>query len=140
MDENAFAVGEEFAADFAFTAENIRQMATLLGDHNPIHHEVNPRYGALVACGGHIAGWAMSFGASSITARVPRSLGREWRVRFRLPVLAGDTMHVVWRVTHVEPHRRGTLVSIEGTGTVARGAERVVALTTDGEAVLLTDG
>jgi 3-hydroxybutyryl-CoA dehydratase len=131
-----FVVGETFEGAFAFTAENIPLMATLLGDTNPVHHRASPEFGALVASGAHIAGLVMGFGASRITDRA-HSLGRTWGIRFRAPVLAGDTLRMVWRIAAVEPHRRGTMIHLEGVGTVERDGERIVAITTDGTAILL---
>ncbi len=131
-----FRVGDTFAADFAFTAENIPQMATLLGDTNPVHHAPAPQHGAVIASGAHIAGLVMAFGAARITDRAP-SLGRTWGIRFRAPVRAGETLRMVWTITAAEPHRRGTLISLAGIGTVERDGETVTAVTTDGTAVLL---
>jgi acyl dehydratase len=90
----------------------------------------------VIASGAHIAGLVMAFGAAQITNRAP-SLGRTWGIRFRAPVLAGDTLHMVWRITAVEPHRRGPMITLAGEGTVERGGERIVAITTDGTAILL---
>lgn len=136
-DSERFTVGEVFAAAVAFTEENIPAMATLLGDTNPIHHAVDPRYGVLIACGGHIAGRVMSIAAASVTTRAPASLGRNWHMRFRAPVFAGDVMQVEWRVISLAPHPRGTLVTFDGTGTVQRGDATILALTASGDAVLL---
>ena len=130
------ALGDTFAHDFVFTAENIVQMATLLGDTNPVHHVPSPPYGVVIASGAHIAGLVMAFGAAQITDRAP-SLGRTWGIRFRAPVLAGDTLHMIWRITAIEPHRRGPMITLIGEGTVERDGERIVAITTDGTAILL---
>ncbi len=113
-------------------------MATLLGDTNPVHHIPSPPFGVVIASGAHIAGLVMAFGAARITDRAP-SLGRTWGIRFRAPVLAGDTLHMVWRITAVEPHRRGPMITLAGEGTVEREGRRVVAITTDGTAILVTD-
>jgi 3-hydroxybutyryl-CoA dehydratase len=121
--EAPFKVGDTFVGDVAFTAENIVQAATLLGDMNPVHH--TPAPGAM-----------MGIGASGITARSP-SLGRTWNFRFRAPVLAGDTLHGVIRVTAIEPHRRGPMISFAGEGTVERDGARIVAIAIDGTAILL---
>lgn len=129
-------VGDTFEGDFAFTADDIRQMAALLGDTNPVHHTLSPQFGTVIASGAHIAGLVMAFGAARITDRAP-SLGRTWGIRFRAPVLAGDTLHMVWRITAIAPHRRGSVITLEGTGTIERDGERIVAITTDGTAVLL---
>jgi acyl dehydratase len=129
-------VGDTFEGDFPFTADEIRQMAALLGDTNPVHHTPSPQFGVVIASGAHIAGLVMAFGAARITDRAP-SLGRTWGIRFRAPVLAGDTLHMIWRIAAVAPHRRGSLITLEGTGTVERDGERIVAITTDGTAVLL---
>lgn len=131
-----FAVGDTFEGDFAFTAESIVQAATLLGDMNPVHHTASPAYGTVIACGAHIAGAMMGIGASGITERSP-SLGRTWNFRFRAPVLAGDTLHGVIRITAIEPHRRGPMISFAGEGTVERDGTRLVAITIDGTAILL---
>ena len=129
-------VGDRFAGDFAFTADDIRQMAALLGDTNPVHHTPSPQFGAVIASGAHIAGLVMAFGAARITDRAP-SLGRTWGIRFRAPILAGDTLHMVWRITAVESHRRGAMITLAGEGTVERNGGRIVAITTDGTAILL---
>ncbi|MHB8647546.1 MAG: MaoC family dehydratase [Thermomicrobiales bacterium] len=131
-----FAIGDTFEGDFAFTAANITQTATLLGDMNPVHHTASPAYGSVIACGAHIAGLMMSLGAARITERSP-SLGRTWNFRFRAPVLAGDQMHVVIRITAIDPHRRGPMISFAGEGTVERDGARIVVATTDGTAILL---
>ena len=131
------AVGDRFEHAFVFTAEDIVAMATLLGDTNPVHHVPSPPFGVVIASGAHIAGLVMAFGAAQITDRAP-SLGRTWGIRFRAPVLAGDTLHMVWRISAVEPHRRGSMITLVGEGTVERDGERIVAITTDGTAILLT--
>ncbi|GEM_PF-5173973 len=132
----SFKVGDTFEGDFVFTAENITRTATLLGDANPVHHIASPAYGTVIACGAHIAGLMMSLGAARITERSP-SLGRTWNFRFRAPVLAGDTLHAVIRITAIEPHRRGPMISFAGEGAVERDGARIVAVTTDGTAILL---
>ncbi len=129
-------VGDTFEGTFAFPADEIRQMAALLGDTNPVHHTPSPQFGAVIASGAHIAGVVMAFGAAQITNRAP-SLGRTWGIRFRAPIIAGDTLHMVWRITAVAPHRRGPMITLEGVGTVERDGKRIVAVTTDGTAILL---
>jgi acyl dehydratase len=129
-------VGDTFEGDFPFTADDIRQMAALLGDTNPVHHTPSPQFGVVIASGAHIAGLVMAFGAARITDRAP-SLGRTWSIRFRAPILAGETLHMIWRITTVAPHGRGSMITLEGIGTVERDGERIVAITTDGTAVLL---
>jgi len=131
-----FTIGDTFEGEFAFTADGIRQMAALLGDTNPVHHTPSPEFGAVIASGAHIAGVVMAFGAAQITDRAP-SLGRTWGIRFRAPIRAGDTLRMVWRITAVEPHRRGAMITLEGVGTVERDGEQRVAITTDGTAILL---
>jgi 3-hydroxybutyryl-CoA dehydratase len=131
-----FRVGDTFEADFTFTAEEIPRVATLLGDLNPVHHAPAPGYGVLIASGPHIAGVVMGYQAAYFTKYVP-SLGRTWGIRFRAPVLADETLHVVWTITALEPHRRGTLVTLEAVGTVVRDGEHVTAITVDGTGVLL---
>jgi 3-hydroxybutyryl-CoA dehydratase len=135
--DTPIAIGDTFEHRFSFTAENIVAMATLLGDTNPVHHVPSPQFGVVIASGAHIAGLVMAFGAAQITNRAP-SLGRTWGIRFRAPVLAGDTLHMVWRITAVEPHRRGAMITLVGEGTVERDDERIVAITTDGTAILLS--
>jgi acyl dehydratase len=134
--DTPIAIGDTFEHRFSFTAENIVAMAALLGDTNPVHHVPSPQFGVVIASGAHIAGLVMAFGAAQITNRAP-SLGRTWGIRFRAPVLAGDTLHMVWRITAVEPHRRGAMITLVGEGTVERDDERIVAITTDGTAILL---
>ncbi|MDQ6603089.1 MAG: MaoC family dehydratase, partial [Chloroflexota bacterium] len=126
-------VGDTFEGAFAFPADEIRQMAALLGDTNPVHHTPSPQFGAVIASGAHIAGVVMAFGAAQITNRAP-SLGRTWGIRFRAPIIAGDTLHMVWHITAVAPHRRGPMITLEGVGTVERDGKRIVAVTTDGTA------
>jgi acyl dehydratase len=135
MAAESIKVGDTFAGDFAFTADDIRQMAALLGDTNPVHHTPSPPFDVVIASGAHIAGLVMAFGAARITDRAP-SLGRTWGIRFRAPILAGDTLHMVWRITAVAPHRRGAMITLEGEGIVERDGECIVAITTDGTAIL----
>jgi acyl dehydratase len=138
MSATSIAVGDTFEGDFTFTTENIMRMATLLGDTNPVHHVPSLPFGVVIASGAHIAGLVMAFGAAWITDRAP-SLGRTWGIRFRAPVLAGDTLHMVWRIMAVEPHRRGPMITLAGEGIVERDGERIVAITTDGTAILIPD-
>ena len=136
--EASFHVGDTFEADFAFTAEEIPRMATLLGDLNPVHHTPAPEYGVLIASGPHIAGLVMAYQAAYFTRHAP-SLGRTWGIRFRAPILADETLHVVWTVTALEPHRRGLLVTLEAIGTVERNGEQITAITVDATGVIFQD-
>jgi acyl dehydratase len=136
--ETTFSVGHTFAADFTFTAEEIPRVATLLGDLNPVHHTPDPAFGVLIASGPHIAGRVMGYQAAYFTKHV-RSLGRTWGIRFRAPVLADETLHMVWTITGVEPHRRGTMITLAGVGTVERNGETITAITMDGTGILFAD-
>jgi acyl dehydratase len=133
-----FHAGDTFEADFTFTAEEIPRMATLLGDMNPVHHTPAPEYGVLIASGPHIAGLVMAYQAAYFTRHAP-SLGRTWGIRFRAPIFADETLHVVWTITAVEPHRRGTLITLEAVGTVERGGARVTAITVEATGVVFHD-
>lgn len=137
--EAPFRVGDTFEADFTFTAEEIPRMATLLGDMNPVHHTPAPEYGVLIASGPHIAGVVMAYQAAYFTRHAP-SLGRTWGIRFRAPILADETLHVVWTVSAIEPHRRGTLVTLAAVGTVERNGVQITAITVDATGVVFSNG
>jgi alkylation response protein AidB-like acyl-CoA dehydrogenase len=103
-------VGETFAQRTRLTADVIRDFATMVGDHNPLHHDVVAAraagYRALIASGTHLGSILMAMTATHFAQpaadKRPRlGLGLGFELTFRGPVYAEEDVDLRWTVTGV---------------------------------------
>jgi acyl dehydratase len=123
------SVGEELQARVRYTREQIARFAELAGDHNPLHHDhaaaERAHFGEVIASGQQIASQMMGMVASHFSRRddgVPREmLVLNFNFAFKGPIFAEQDVHLVWRVSSIEPTERhgGLIGHVDGTACVA---------------------
>jgi acyl dehydratase len=103
-------VGETFAQRTRLTADVIRDFATMVGDHNPLHHDVVAAraagYRGLIASGTQLGSILMAMTATHFAQpaadKRPRlGLGLGFELTFRGPVYAEEDVDLRWTVTGV---------------------------------------
>ena len=101
-------VGETFARRTRLSADAIRDFATTVGDHNPLHHDVAAAraagYRALIASGTQLGSVLMAmtathFAEPAADGRPRLGLGLGFELTFRGPVYADEDVHLRWTVT-----------------------------------------
>jgi acyl dehydratase len=104
------AIGETFALRTRLTADAIRDFATSVGDHNPLHHDVAAAraagYDGLIASGTQLGSILMAMTATHFAqpgagGRPRLSLGLGFELTFRGPVFADEDIDLRWTVTGV---------------------------------------
>lgn len=105
------AVGDRYENIVTFTADEISQFATSLGDTNPLHHDAafaeSSRFRGLIACGPHtsavfialIARW-LSFDWDMV--------GLDFSIRFDQAIRAETPVRMSWTLTEIEPNSHDT--------------------------------
>ena len=125
-------VGERFSRRVTFDADSIRTFATLCGDHNPLHHDVDAAaagpFGRLIASGPHVVAMMMGLDATSLSARGD-ALGLGFEFRFDRAVREGAQLTLEWAVTDVtyKSSLAGHVVSVEGRAVDDEGTVYVSA-------------
>ncbi|HEX2542356.1 MAG TPA: MaoC family dehydratase [Caldimonas sp.] len=136
-------IGETFAQRVRIRAEEIPSFATLVHDHNPLHHDVAVAraagYPGLIASGTQVGSYLMALTASHFAKPsddgLPRSgLGIGFDIRFRAVVFADEDIDLRWRVTGLERKDRldGWIASLEGEAR----SERALLLSATGTLLL----
>lgn len=124
-----FEVGETFTRSIVFDAESIQAFATMAGDMNPLHHDIQAaqasRFKGLIASGTHTLGLMLGALATYISGR-SSAVGLEFSVRLKKAIRAGETTKVIWTVTDIapKPSLGGDIVTFSGElfnecGTIA---------------------
>ncbi len=117
--------GERFGRTLLLSPDDIRSYASLVGDHNPLHHDealaaASP-VGGLIASGPHTMSVMMGCFATHFTRRddgVARTaLGMRFDTRFVAPVRPGELITIQWEVIDRQwkPRRSGWVVTARGT-------------------------
>ena len=132
LDATLVEVGETFTQRARFSDAEIRDFATSVQDHNPLHHDVAAAraagYRGLIASGTQLGGVFMAMTASHFAkpaadGRPRLGLGMGFELRFRAPVYADEDIALRWTVTEVEWKERlaGWIIQLDGEAHAARG-------------------
>lgn len=122
----AFSVGLKNQNWLTLTADDIRAGATMVGDHNPVHHDEEfartTRFGGLFASGAHtsalLAGMVSKGWPKLETPGAPRGyVGADYFVQFKAPCMANHRLRFEWVVTAIEPTSRGQIIKLDGSVT-----------------------
>lgn len=112
-------VGEYFGREAVLLPDAITRFAEMVGDSNPVHHDVNAAKAAgfdgIIASGPHTSAILTSLLADHYSRRAPM-LGLEFAAKFLQPILAGKCCRYEWEVIGVQtkPRLFGELVSLIG--------------------------
>lgn len=112
-----------------------------VGDSNPVHHDrafaLTTRFGRQIASGAHTSALLLALTASHYSHRC-KMIGLEYRVHFRRPIFADETIRLEWLVTRVGPNAKlkGDIVDLRGrvrkeNGETAIGAKARILVTED---------
>jgi 3-hydroxybutyryl-CoA dehydratase len=87
----------------------VADLANAAGDNNPIHHDpefaATTRFGRPTASGPHTTALLLALTASHFSKK-GAMLGLEFRVRFRRPIYADETIRLEWVVIKATPNLR----------------------------------
>lgn len=110
---------ERFSSVIALTPKMVHDYALAVGDTNPVHHDpgfaATTRYGRLIASGAHTAALLFALTASHFSSK-GSVVGLEFRVRYRRPVFADETIRLEWLVRRVTANAKlgGHIVELRG--------------------------
>jgi len=118
-------IGETFAQRVRIRTDEIPAFATLVHDHNPLHHDVDAAraagYPGLIASGTQLGSYLMALTATHFAKPTEDGLARSglgvgFDIRFRAVVLADEDIDLVWRVTGLQRKDRldGWICLLEG--------------------------
>ena len=130
---------ERFSSAITLTPKMVREHALALGDTNPVHHDARfaaaTRYGRLIASGAHTSALLIALTASHFSSKAA-AVGLEFRVRYRRPIFADETIRLEWLVRKITPNEKlgGDIVELRGR---IKGADGKTALGATGR-VLVT--
>lgn len=128
-------IGERFTATLALPPDSIKSFATLVNDHNPLHHDdayaEASRFGSLIASGTQPTAHLMAMLATHFSTRA-RPLGLEFGIKLARAVKANDVLAMSWQVTeaHWKSSLNGDLVKLEGQALNQHGEVMVKASAT----------
>jgi predicted Fe-S protein YdhL (DUF1289 family) len=128
-------VGERFTATLALPPDSIKSFATLVNDHNPLHHDdayaEASRFGSLIASGTQPTAHLMAMLATHFSVYA-QPLGLEFGIKLVRAVKANDVLAMSWQVTgaHWKPSLNGDLVKLEGQALNQHGEIMVKASAT----------
>lgn len=128
-------IGETFSSTLALSAESVKSFASLVNDHNPLHHDEayagQSRFGGLIASGTQPTAHFMALLATHYSAYA-QPLGLEFDIKLKKAVHANDTLTINWRVKHAywKPSLNGDLTHLEGTVVNQRGELMLIGSST----------
>jgi acyl dehydratase len=124
--------GERFSSEVTLTPALVRDFARAAGDDNPLHHDpevaAKTRFGRLIASGTHTSSLLLALTASHFSKR-GAVVGLEFRVQFRRPVYADETIRLEWLVVKVTASAtmHGDIVDLRGRVESQDGMTAVAA-------------
>ncbi len=141
QDDLPATLGETFTLGVRLGDAEIPAFATLVHDHNPLHHDLAAAlaagYKGLIASGTQLASIFMAmtathFAKPGANGRPRSGVGMGFDIRFRAPVYANEEIALRWTVTGIERKeslngwitrlegdvRSGETLLLSGTGTL----------------------
>ncbi len=112
-------IGERFTATLALPPDSIKSFATLVNDHNPLHHDDTyaeaSRFGSLIASGTQPTAHLMAMLATHFSVYA-QPLGLKFGIKLVRAVKANDVLAMSWQVieAHWKSSLNGDLVKLEG--------------------------
>jgi acyl dehydratase len=125
-------VGDTFERRLRWSGADIAEFATLVGDHNPLHHDElyasQTRFGSLIASGTQPVAYLMAMCGSQATRERP-GVGLEFNFKLVGPARVDDEILFRWEVVGAEASERprGTLISLRGEAIGSDGKPIVTA-------------
>lgn len=114
-------VGESFEKTVSFNRQEISEVATVLGDTNPLHHDeayaARTRFGGIIAAGPHVSSLHITMCADHFSKR-GGMVGLEFNTAFRAAVLPDIPLTMRWQIDKTEPKPKLGGVIVEMTGVV----------------------
>jgi acyl dehydratase len=114
------AIGDRFEKAFTFSASEISEFATRLGDTNPLHHDAdyaaNSRFRGLIACGPHTSALFIALIANWFSCDW-EMVGLQFQVRFDQAIRVDTEVRMAWTVAAIETNAAGTRAKVAVTGT-----------------------
>ena len=131
--------GERFSRFVSLSPEMVSEVASTVGDDNPVHHDPafarGTRFRRPIASGPHTTALLLALTASHFS-KTGAMLGLEFWVRFKKAIYADETIRLEWLVVKVTPNPKlnGDVVELRGRiqsedGTTALGAKGRVLVT-----------
>jgi len=115
-------VGETFEKTVRLNRQEISDVATVLGDTNPLHHDEGyagkTRFGSIIAAGPHVSSLHITMCADHFSKR-GGMLGLEFNTAFRAAVLPDIPLTMRWRIDKAEPKPKMGGVIVELIGDVS---------------------
>jgi acyl dehydratase len=113
------AIGDRFEKTFFFSAEEISQFATLLGDTNPLHHDAEyanaSRFRGLIACGPHTSALFIALIANWFSPDW-EMVGLDYQVRFDQVVRVDTKVTMAWTVAAIAANAAGSRAKLTVSG------------------------
>ena len=136
-------IGETFTRRLRIRSDEIPAFATLVHDHNPLHHDGDAAraagYPGLIASGTQLGSYLMALTATHFAQPTEEGLRRSglgigFDIRFRAVVLPDEDIDLRWRVTSLERKDRldGWITLLEGEAR----SERALLLSATGTLLL----
>lgn len=113
------ALGKTFTKTVLIDDESVRLFAKMSGDENPIHHDETfakaSRFGRLIATGSQTNSLLGGFAATVASSLAP-GVGLELVVRYKKPLLSGETVTMSWTLSSIEPKPSlgGSIITMDG--------------------------
>ena len=116
----AIEPGFRFSKQVKLTPGGISEFARMVGDDNPIHHDVtyaqNTRFGGVLTSGAELSGLLIGLVATRFSSGDWEMVGLEFNFRFKKPITVPQTISIEWLVVHTRESTRlgGTIVELRG--------------------------
>jgi acyl dehydratase len=122
-------LGDRFEKAFTFSAAEISEFATRLGDTNPLHHDAEyanaSRFRGLIACGPHTSALFIALLANWFSPDW-EMVGLEFQVRFDQATRVDTAVRMAWTVAAIEANAAGTRAKVAVTGAAVDPAGRAL--------------